>query len=155
MALQALLQETPDADFLRQTIGFSAQRLMELGVESAVGAADSEGCCDRLAQRNGQRASRIVRIDRRLLNRGRGDSPFMLAPCSPDLDPVEQVLAKLMSTLRQMAKLSRRRPPGRRRHRPLPSQRMPRLFAKRPMPVSLNGICASDNFPVHELRVAY
>ena len=39
MALQDLLEKTPDADFLRRMIGFAAQRLMELDIESRTGAA--------------------------------------------------------------------------------------------------------------------
>jgi hypothetical protein len=38
MALQSLLERTPDADFLRRMIGFAAQRLMELDIESRTGA---------------------------------------------------------------------------------------------------------------------
>ncbi len=38
MALQALLEKTPDADYLRQMIGFAAQRLMELDIERRAGA---------------------------------------------------------------------------------------------------------------------
>ena len=51
MALQSLLEKTPDADFLRRMIGFAAQRLMELDVESRTGAARGERSPDRLAQR--------------------------------------------------------------------------------------------------------
>ena len=43
MALQSLLEKTPDADFLRDMIAFAAERLMELDVESRTGAERGEG----------------------------------------------------------------------------------------------------------------
>src|SRR4051812_18783876 len=39
MNLQALLEKTTDGDFLREMISFTAQRLMELEVETLTGAA--------------------------------------------------------------------------------------------------------------------
>ena len=45
MNLQDLLVKTTDADFLRQMIGFTAQRLMEL----EVGADHGERSLDRIA----------------------------------------------------------------------------------------------------------
>ncbi len=59
MALQALFAKTPDADFLRQMIGFAAQRLMELEVASRSGAAYGEHSPERLVQRNGYLARRL------------------------------------------------------------------------------------------------
>jgi putative transposase len=55
MDLQSLLEKSVDADFLREMIGFSAQRLMELEVEGLTGAGHGERTPDRLTHRNGYR----------------------------------------------------------------------------------------------------
>jgi transposase-like protein len=55
MRSQALLVKSSDAELLREMIGFTAQRLMELEVESVTGAAHGERSPDRTNQRNGYR----------------------------------------------------------------------------------------------------
>jgi transposase-like protein len=55
MSLRTLLEKSSDADLLREMIGFTAQRLMELEVESKTGAGYAEKSAERLVQRNGYR----------------------------------------------------------------------------------------------------
>ena len=55
MALRTLLEKSPDADFLREMIGFAAERLMQLEVQGLTGAAHGERSPDRINSRNGFR----------------------------------------------------------------------------------------------------
>src|SRR5689334_13779298 len=55
MSLRTLLEKSSDADLLREMVGFAAQRLMELEVESLTGAAHGERRPERINHRNGYR----------------------------------------------------------------------------------------------------
>ena len=55
IALRALLEKSSDADLLREMIGFTAHRLMELEVGGLTGAGHGERSADRLNWRNGYR----------------------------------------------------------------------------------------------------
>jgi transposase-like protein len=55
MDLTALLAKSGDTNFLRDTIGYAAKRLMELEVGGQTGVPFGEKSADRLAQRNGYR----------------------------------------------------------------------------------------------------
>ena len=55
IALRALLEKGSDTTFLREMIGFAAERLMQLETETLCGAASGERSTDRLNQRNGYR----------------------------------------------------------------------------------------------------
>jgi len=55
MSLRTLLQKSSDADLLREMIGFTAHRLMELEMDGLTGADYGERSPDRINQRNGYR----------------------------------------------------------------------------------------------------
>jgi putative transposase len=55
MNLRTLVEKNSDADLLREMIGFAAQRLMELEVESLTGAGRGERSPERVNYRNGYR----------------------------------------------------------------------------------------------------
>jgi putative transposase len=55
IALRALLEKSSDTDLLREMIGFTAQRLMELEVAGLTGAGHGERSADRINHRNGYR----------------------------------------------------------------------------------------------------
>jgi len=55
MSLRTLLEKSADADLLREMVGFAAQRLMELEVETLTGAAHGERSAERVNHRNGFR----------------------------------------------------------------------------------------------------
>ena len=55
MTLPALLEKSSDAALLREMIGFTAERLMAVEVESLTGAAHGERTPDQLTHRNGYR----------------------------------------------------------------------------------------------------
>src|SRR6202167_2906110 len=55
IALRTLLEKGSDATFLREMIGFAAQRLMELESEALCGAGHGERSADQRNHRNGYR----------------------------------------------------------------------------------------------------
>ena len=55
MSLRTFVEKIPDAELLREMIGFAAERLMELEVGAATGAGYGEKNPLRQTQRNGYR----------------------------------------------------------------------------------------------------
>ena len=55
IALRELLEKGSDTTFLRETIGFAAERLMALETGTLCGAAPGERSAERTNQRNGYR----------------------------------------------------------------------------------------------------
>jgi len=85
IALHELSGKSADADFLREMVGFAAQRLKELEVEAVTGAGYGERSDERLTKRNGYRErtweTRAGAIDLRIPKLWRGSYfPAFLEP---------------------------------------------------------------------------
>jgi transposase-like protein len=83
--LKAVIEKTPDADLLREMIGFAAERLMDMEVAGLTGAAYGEKNPDRLVQRNGYRErmweTRAGSVELRIPKLRKGSFfPFFLEP---------------------------------------------------------------------------
>src|SRR5467141_2719151 len=85
IALRTLLEKGSDTTFLREMIGFAAQRLMELESEALCGAGHGERSAERRNQRNGYRdriwETRAGTVELRIPKLRKGsDFPAFLEP---------------------------------------------------------------------------
>ena len=85
MNLRSLIEKAPDADLLREMIGFAAERLMEMEVQGLTGAGYGEKNPERLNQRNGYRErdwqTRAGAVELRIPKLRKGSYfPFFLEP---------------------------------------------------------------------------
>ena len=85
IALRELLEKGSDVTFLRELIGFAAQRLMELETETLCGAGHGERSAERVNQRNGFRdrdwQTRVGTVELRIPKLRRGSYfPAFLEP---------------------------------------------------------------------------
>jgi putative transposase len=85
MSLRTLLEKSSDSDLLREMIGFTAQRLMELEVGGHTGAGHGERSADRINHRNGYRErdweTRAGTVELRIPKLRRGSCfPWFLEP---------------------------------------------------------------------------
>ena len=83
IALRELLEKGSDATFLREMIGFAAQRLMELEIGSLTGAGHGERSVERINHRNGyrERETRAGTVELRIPKLRRGSYyPRFLEP---------------------------------------------------------------------------
>jgi len=62
MNLKAAIEKTPNADLLREMIGFAAERLMDMEVTGQTGAAYGEKNPDGLLQHEGRQAAEVLRL---------------------------------------------------------------------------------------------
>lgn len=74
--LRTFVEKSPNADLLREMIGFAGQRLIELEIHGQSEAAHGESSAQRLAQRNGCRdriwETRIGAVELRIPNLRKG-----------------------------------------------------------------------------------
>src|ERR1700688_3958710 len=86
MTLRALLEKSSDTELLREMVGFTAQRLMELETDSLTGAPYGQRSEDRINQRNGYRdriwETRAGAVELRIPKLRKGSYfPGFLEPC--------------------------------------------------------------------------